>query len=177
MSNNKNPRYERKTEPAPDLNKTGEIVTGVPITEDVPAGSPQFAAFEAHAEKVNEANLRINTDQPIEYRDNRGNQVVDGKYAEQIPIHEVDAMAEEMAGRFANGVERTSTQLDGNTLTVTIVTKHGVAKGSADVKSWNKAGVKAALGEIEDKLTGKAAAESDNPDKTLADAVRAAAKA
>lgn len=175
----KSPRYPARTEPTPavDNSQTGEIVTGIPISEDVPAGSPQYAAFEQHVERLSETNHLGATDHgKIEDRDNRGDNIVDGKYVDQLPIHEIDAMAQEMANGFANSVDRVTAQADGDTLTVTVVTKHGSAKGSAKVKAWTKAGVKSALDEIEDELNGNGK-PVDNPDKTLADALRAAVKA
>jgi len=167
-------RYERHDTGAAQ-NKTGEAVTGIPIGENVPAGAPQFDAYIEAERKANEAARATEASGRMEDRDNRGADAVDGKgnIKPRIPVHEVDALAEEMAGRFANHIERVTSQLDGDTLTVTITTRHGVSKASADVDDWTAAGVKKALRDIEGKMNGKAA---EQPADKLAEAVREVAK-
>lgn len=150
----KNPRYERRGAQAP--HPQGELATGIPITDDVPAGSPQLATFEA---AVQEAAEIVDTDEgPIEDRDNRGAVEGNGK---RIPITEVENLAGEMTGRLTRDEARTRASLDGDTLTVAITTKHGTSKASADVKNWTASGVKSALEEIEAEIRGDAPTDSN----------------
>lgn len=170
-------RYERRTtEPATDQNDTDgvEIVTGVPITPATAPGSPQYATFEEAATKVAADASRVADSGPMEDRDNRGGDDIDGegKTKTRLPIHEVDAMAEEMAGGFSRDVQNVNTSLDGNSMTVTITTKHGTSRATADVADWTKAGVKKALDEIKGKMTGETPSEGNQPKDRLAAAIR-----
>lgn len=178
MTNNK--RYERQ-DTGVVLNKTGQTATGIPVSENVPAGAPQFDAYiEAERKASDAARSLSETTGKMEDRDQRGADAIDGagKTKARIPIHEVDALAEEMAGRFSNSVDRVRSELQGDVLTVTITTKHGTSTASADVDDWSAAGVKKALKTIEEKMQGKSNTdkESSEPKDKLADAIRDIAK-
>ncbi len=156
-----NKRYERQV--------TGDGNAAPEVAES------QFAAFEQEARKNAEASNQLPDLGKIEDRDKRGADTIEasGKVKPRIPIHEVDNMAEEMAARFSGSVERVTTELGSNALTVTIVTKHGTSKASADVEDWTAAGVKKALADVEEKMNGKS---SEEPKDKLAEAVREVAK-
>lgn len=169
-------RYQRSAnEPATDQNdETGEIVTGIPITPETAPGSPQYATFEQAANKAAENANRVVDAGPMEDRDNRGADDLDdsGKTKQRVPIHEVDAMAEEMANGFARDITNVRTTLDGNAVTVAITTKHGTSRASANVENWSKSGVKKAMDEIKGKMNGDAASDGDQPKDRLAAAIR-----
>lgn len=175
MSNNRN-NDRRPNQPAstpgipdPDLNKFPRQDETIPPFEAFKAAETentnQLLAAEAHDEGR------------MEDRDGRGDPVEDGKIKPMIPIHEVDALADEWAAGFAREIVRVTSEADDSTLTVTVTTRHGTSKASAKVDNWTAAGVKKALAAIREKYEGKVDASADNPDKALADAVRQAVKA
>lgn len=160
-------QYERRNrdEVRPDDGKREEIVTGIPATENVPVGSPQFDTFKEYAEEVrdNEDNPLGQTYEPIEAKG--GSQDIG------FPIHRIEEMADESARSYSRDVRNVRSKAEGKTLTVTITTIHGTANASADVDKWTEANVKKALAEIEKKISGdgnEAAASKDR----LAEAVR-----
>ncbi len=170
MSNPK--RYERSTDNVVETGKTGIPASGA----DLEQGDTQFDAF-VQAERNASINARRSEDsQKMEDRDNRGADELDdkGKTKTRIPMHEVDALAEEMASRWARDIDRVHAEANGNSLTVRITTRHGDSRASADVDDWTASGVKKALKEIEDKMNGSST--PDEPKDKLAEAVREIAK-
>ena len=86
MTNNK--RYERQ-DTGVVLNKTGQTATGIPVSENVPAGAPQFDAYiEAERKASDAARSLSETTGKMEDRDQRGADAIDGagKTKARIPI-------------------------------------------------------------------------------------------
>lgn len=72
-----------------------------------------------------------------------------------FPAHEIDRICYEHVATFATGIERVTPQLNGDELHVTILTVHGVASASAKLAALDEKSIRAAVREIERKISGE----------------------